>query len=61
MTCFPAVGLLADIPKLQAVLKNHVLGSSVSSKKVALLSGQAVETLNETKLSVKVPSLPLLL
>lgn len=46
--------LLADIPKLQEVLKNHVIGSSVSSKKVALLNGQTVETLLGKKLPVKV-------
>ena len=37
--------LLADVPKLQDVLKNHVIGSSVSSKKISLLTGQTVETL----------------
>ena len=47
-------GLLADIPRLQEVLKNHVIGISVSSKKVALLNGQTVETLHGSKLAVKV-------
>lgn len=46
--------LLADIPKLQDVLKNHVVGSSVSSKKVSLLNGQSVETLLGSKLPIKV-------
>jgi uncharacterized surface protein with fasciclin (FAS1) repeats len=46
--------LLADIPKLQELLKNHVVGSSLNSKKLGLLNGQTIETLHGTKLGVKV-------
>eukprot|EP00597_Dinobryon_sp_UTEXLB2267_P004649 CAMPEP_0170068774 /NCGR_PEP_ID=MMETSP0019_2-20121128/7661_1 /TAXON_ID=98059 /ORGANISM="Dinobryon sp., Strain UTEXLB2267" /LENGTH=207 /DNA_ID=CAMNT_0010276579 /DNA_START=162 /DNA_END=785 /DNA_ORIENTATION=+ len=47
-------GLLADIPKLQQVLQNHVISSSLNSKKIALLNGQSFETLLGSKIGVKV-------
>jgi uncharacterized surface protein with fasciclin (FAS1) repeats len=48
------IGLLQDIPKLQEVLKNHVIGSSLSSKKIAMQTGQSLETLLGSKISIKV-------
>lgn len=47
-------GLLADIPKLQAVLKYHVIEGSNNSKKVVALNGQSIKTLHGGDLSVKV-------
>eukprot|EP01038_Epipyxis_sp_PR26KG_P009866 gene9866-13273_t len=47
-------GLLADIPKLQNVLKHHVLDGSSNSKKIGTLNGQTVDTLLGTKLNIKV-------
>jgi uncharacterized surface protein with fasciclin (FAS1) repeats len=47
-------GLLANIPKLSALLKYHVIAGSTNSKKVATLNGQSIATLQGSALAVKV-------
>lgn len=46
--------LLADKSKLQAVLKHHVISGSSNSKKIVAAGGQTIDTLQGTKLEIKV-------
>ena len=45
--------LLNDIPKLQTILKHHVIEGSNNSKRVAELNGKTATSLNGTPLGVK--------
>eukprot|EP01040_Poterioochromonas_malhamensis_P008221 gene8221-8891_t len=46
-------GLLSDIPKLQRLLKNHVIDGTYSGKKLLGVSGQGLKTLADTELKIK--------
>lgn len=46
--------LLADIPKLQAVLKHHILAGGLKAKNVLKAKDSTLKTLQGTELAVKV-------
>lgn len=46
--------LMKDIPKLQSLLKNHMMDGSNSSKKIAALNGKQITSMLGTDFPVKV-------